>query len=304
MCERCSKVTASTSVSDQKANIRKPFSDSSSLARHRRIHSGKRPYKCAFANCQKTFTRRTTLTRHQNHHTGTVEQAAAETSAKLSASSASSRNSTTSPVERTLSPSPGQELPPLVKLERAASDLGYMSHNSSLPPHMRNDYQHQPSPRSTPSMNGPSLNNYTSAPQSQMSPTSHPAAYGPPQPLEPPTNVMGSGSASPHMGPLGWGSPIRHGSLPSPGSMGNYDYPDPGFGGPSLYYPHPGPIRRPQSTEPEDYGIRPRGSHAANLANQAHHMNHMNHVPITTDWSTMPTSMPVNMHDRQERYVM
>ena len=67
MCERCGN----------------PFSDSSSLARHRRIHSGKRPYKCPFADCQKTFTRRTTLTRHQNHHKGTVEEAAVATAAAL-----------------------------------------------------------------------------------------------------------------------------------------------------------------------------------------------------------------------------
>src|SRR3954467_12325518 len=66
----------------------KPFSDSSSLARHRRIHSGKRPYKCPYADCQKTFTRRTTLTRHQNHHSGTIEEAAAATAAALAASKA------------------------------------------------------------------------------------------------------------------------------------------------------------------------------------------------------------------------
>lgn len=59
------------------------FSDSSSLARHRRIHSGKRPYKCPFPDCQKTFTRRTTLTRHQSNHTTTMQEASAAHAAAL-----------------------------------------------------------------------------------------------------------------------------------------------------------------------------------------------------------------------------
>ncbi|EIM90034.1 uncharacterized protein STEHIDRAFT_25464, partial [Stereum hirsutum FP-91666 SS1] len=46
----------------------KTFSDSSSLARHRRTHTGKRPYKCEDPLCEKTFTRRTTLTAHMRTH--------------------------------------------------------------------------------------------------------------------------------------------------------------------------------------------------------------------------------------------
>ncbi|KAI1913505.1 hypothetical protein LOZ53_002438 [Ophidiomyces ophidiicola] len=38
---------------------------SSSLARHRRIHTGKRPYKCLEPACERSFCRKTTLTKHQ-----------------------------------------------------------------------------------------------------------------------------------------------------------------------------------------------------------------------------------------------
>ena len=38
---------------------------SSSLARHRRIHTGKRPYKCAHEGCLKSFCRKTTMVKHQ-----------------------------------------------------------------------------------------------------------------------------------------------------------------------------------------------------------------------------------------------
>ncbi|KAL3297864.1 C2H2 finger domain-containing protein [Colletotrichum asianum] len=38
---------------------------SSSLARHRRIHTGKRPYKCAHDGCLKSFCRKTTMVKHQ-----------------------------------------------------------------------------------------------------------------------------------------------------------------------------------------------------------------------------------------------
>lgn len=38
------------------------------MARHRRTHTGKRPYVCDFVNCGKSFTRKTTLSRHQRCH--------------------------------------------------------------------------------------------------------------------------------------------------------------------------------------------------------------------------------------------
>lgn len=48
---------------------KKSFSDSSSLARHRRTHTGKRPYKCPAENCSKSFVRKTILVKHmKNDH--------------------------------------------------------------------------------------------------------------------------------------------------------------------------------------------------------------------------------------------
>lgn len=178
----------------------------------------------------------------------------------------------------------------MASMQRSTSDHGYLP-QPSLPPHMRNDFSSQYSPRSTPTLSGPALASFTSNPQNKPSPTSHPNAFGPPQPLEPPANGTASGSVSPHMG---WGSP-NPANLPSPGALHGYDYPDTTFGAPALFYPGSG-IRRPQSTEPEDYGIRPRGSHAQAMS-QVHNPISM---PMTADWSQMPSFNDM----KQERYVM
>ncbi|KAJ5216258.1 uncharacterized protein N7498_002665 [Penicillium cinerascens] len=257
MCERCGK----------------PFSDSSSLARHRRIHSGKRPYKCPYANCQKTFTRRTTLTRHQNHHTGTIEEAAAETEANLRQNKErrgpgegmfpdhTSIQSAPSPAQ---SMSPGGDLPPL-NMHRSASD--YYMGNGPIPPHVRGDFS-QGSPRASPTATSPSLSSYGSAPHARPAMTSHP--YAPPQPLEPPANNdhrPNSVGGSPHMTSLGWASP-SHGSMPSPGSANDFTYPEPSGPAyptsmpPHMYFPN-STLRRPGSTEPDNYETKPRmGEHS------------------------------------------
>ncbi|KAI4140991.1 MAG: hypothetical protein LQ341_003642 [Variospora aurantia] len=262
MCEKCGK----------------PFSDSSSLARHRRIHSGKRPYKCPFADCQKTFTRRTTLTRHQNHHTGTVEEAAAATAAALASrpptltqqtsseggnySDTASGTSTPSPGRRNSSLSPSSEVARMPNISRQSVDYSYMN-SGPLPHHLRHDLQ-PPSLRSSPSAASPTLSAYGGAPpalnQHRPSLTSHPTMYGPPPILEPPTHSehrhSGSSGSSPHLSSVGWQSPIP--GMGSP-TRDSYSYPEPPFAQatPHLYYPNSN-LRRPQSTEPNDYESKPR----------------------------------------------
>lgn len=161
--------------------------------------------------------------------------------------------STPSPSQRHLSASPHSDLAPMNQMRHPGEYQPYMN-NSSLPGHLRGDYQmHSQAPATTAAY----ANNM------MPRPTSHPTGYGPPSILEPPANMeqrqqSGSASNSPHMGNVGWQSP-SHSNMASPSHSNGYVYPEPdpynNVG--HLYYPNSN-IRRPQSTEPDAYDIKPR----------------------------------------------
>ena len=256
-----------------------PFSDSSSLARHRRIHSGKRPYKCPYADCQKTFTRRTTLTRHQNHHTGTIEESEAATAAALasrvSMATHRSRGSDDegdysgdgkSPMpqpDRHSTASPAVGMNNMPQLPRQNSDFYMSALNGGMavvPPHLRNEMQHTPRSQSPAQYQMSAVNQQSQ--QQRPTLTSNPSSgYNPPQILEPPTvngqHQNGSGNNSPHLSQaMGWQSPHTgmHGQ-----QQNDYSYQDPtAYNTAQIYYQQHGG-HRPHSTGPMDYQQQMRG---------------------------------------------
>jgi uncharacterized Zn-finger protein len=46
----------------------KRFADSSSLARHKKTHSGERTHPCSVPGCRKVFARKSTLSKHEYTH--------------------------------------------------------------------------------------------------------------------------------------------------------------------------------------------------------------------------------------------
>lgn len=263
------------------SDLSQPFSDSSSLARHRRIHSGKRPYKCPYADCQKTFTRRTTLTRHQNHHTGTIEESEAATAAALasrvSMPSGRSRGSDDedysgdgkSPIpqsERPASVSPAGGMNGVPQLSRQTSDYYMNAMNggmAAVPAHIRTEMNPATSRAPSPAQYHMSVGNQQQRPQLTSNPSG--SGYNPPQILEPPTTngqqQSGSGNNSPHMNAAlgGWQSP--HNGMPAT-QQAEYTYADAngtyGVNAAQMYYQQAN-VQRPHSTGPMDYHGPMRG---------------------------------------------
>ena len=160
------------------------------------------------------------------------------------ASMASGLTRTPSPGEPNLPLSPLSDVPQMPYLNRQTSNTSYNS-NDHLRFHLRAGLQ-QPSPRSSPSASSPSLSAYGGK-HHRPSLTSHPMLPV----LEPPTfHDLRQPCSSPHSG---WQSPVPSG-LPSPGHNDGF-YLDPPYGFPQHMISN---MRRPQSTEPDQYELRPR----------------------------------------------
>lgn len=160
----------------------------------------------------------------------------------------SSRTSVTPPAEDG-EQKPQPDCVPQVTLPQTAQDMRYLPQAQSLPAHMRNDYGYH--------INQSMALSASYAPLSRSQPTSNPADYPSAHPVETATgmNVIGgSNGTPPHNPSMPWLTSME-GSLPSPSQLDFNGYPDPAYGGQTMFFPGGG-MRRPQSTEPEDWSLR------------------------------------------------
>lgn len=187
--------------------------------------------------------------------------------------------STVSPLEHpSISPSEKSAQFP-AQTHRQSSDLQYMhhnlSHNNVLPPHMRQDYSVNMSSRhlhmSTPVIKVLASRQNHSQHHLQMHrniTSNPPQSYGPLH-----NGGTASTSESPNLSAMVWPSP--NSALPGPSTMDFSSYPDPGYHN-HMFFPSNN-MRRPQSTEPEEWSLRSR--HANN------HTHFGNHIQVGNEWN-------------------
>ena len=231
------------------------------------------------------FTRRTTLTRHEAAHNENKDRVRSEPTLSIPSSRISADDAAYSESRSaTVSPHEGPQISPTddlsqMPMHRPSQDFGYIPQTQVMPPRIRNDYSMA---MRQPNCGQHHLNaRYMNVPQ-RPSITSNPVSYGPPQPLEPPTSGTASGGNSPHMGGIGW-SPSSGGGLSSPGGLDFGSYSE--LGNQQNFFSN-NLVRRPQSTEPQDWSLRTsrNSTDSFGLSN------------ITPDWG-----MPVMSEIKQER---
>lgn len=304
MCERCSKkFSDSSSLARHRrihsgkrpykcpyADCQKTFTRKTTLTRHQNHHSGTVEENAAATAAVLATARQGSNAGRQQRIKGEVDDDENSMGGSMAGGfkteggytgTGTPMSQTPSPGQqhnRTMSISPNNEMAPHQQqaqmgvpmqsgMHRGMVEGGYpYIPNTSLPPHLRNEYPHHLSSQ------GPMHQQHPQQSHAQYlggRPTSHPqyhpsAHNGPPQIMEPQTGAnpaTGSQGGSPHMSSAGWASPSGQHGMPSPGGNG-YMYPDPEYGGmmaaqmggPGMYYANSN-VRRPQSTEPGEQGV-------------------------------------------------
>lgn len=194
--------------------------------------------------------------------------------------------STVSPLDHSsISPSEKSAQFP-AQVQRQSSDLHYMAHSvnhgSGLPHHMRHDYPinmhghhlQVPLPASNVFPHGQTHSQHQLQVHRNNITSNQPQSYGTSH-----TNGSVTTSESPNLSGMVW--PPSHGTLPGSSAMDFSSYPDPGYQN-HMFFPTNN-MRRPQSTEPEEWSLRSR--HANN------HTHYGNHIQMGNEWN-----MGINMN--------